>query len=619
VTGTRSEPARVALVLVFAACAWLVTHPFLGIFQDGRLYALQGLAQLHPDALGGDVFLRFASQDDYTLFSPLYAMFINWLGVENAARLMTAIGQVWWIVAAIVLARGLLPGRSWLYGAVLVCAVPIYYSAYRALLTGEGFLTPRLYAECLTLTAFSFLLRDRQKLAIGTQIVCFAIHPLMAMSGALVMAGWYLRDRATWVLTTLVGAGTLAAVAIARLTPISAFTVIDADWLTIIGKRTPIVTPDQWDSVYLASLLTTVTIMLLASRHATRPALKRLAMPAAVAVGLGICVSIVGSWLFPTVILAQGQGWRWAWFPMVLAVVALPDVLGGAWRADAATRAGILLAAAAILIGSPAAAYLAGAGLVLAGVAGSVPKRLARALYLLATAVCAVAAFGWMHSTFHMLGSSLDSDPVTSWSWRKIVSAWVEDGVGVAVLSVLVVRLALGSSAVLLPGAVVSACAALSIVFSAGSWTRSDYTNAAHASFQAWRDVIPVSAEVLWGKDPALVWILLERRNYVSADQTAGVVFSREATRLMQERARKAGAIVPPTIAFAGAFNATWKPTLPALRLGCRTAEDLDFVITNRRVPAPEAAAPVELETSRVQETLYLYDCASLRQLNPVS
>ena len=50
---------------------------------------LQALAHLKPDLLSNDIFLRFGSQDNYTLFSPLYAAVISLLGVEPAASLLT--------------------------------------------------------------------------------------------------------------------------------------------------------------------------------------------------------------------------------------------------------------------------------------------------------------------------------------------------------------------------------------------------------------------------------------------------------------------------------------------------------------------------------------------------
>ena len=57
---------------LLALATWALSHRYLGLFHDARLYTLQALARLHP-ALSADVFLRFGSQDRFTIFSPLYA------------------------------------------------------------------------------------------------------------------------------------------------------------------------------------------------------------------------------------------------------------------------------------------------------------------------------------------------------------------------------------------------------------------------------------------------------------------------------------------------------------------------------------------------------------------
>ncbi len=52
---------------------WCLSHGYQGLFHDAGLYALQALAHRYPDFLSRDVFLRFGSQDRFTVFSPLVA------------------------------------------------------------------------------------------------------------------------------------------------------------------------------------------------------------------------------------------------------------------------------------------------------------------------------------------------------------------------------------------------------------------------------------------------------------------------------------------------------------------------------------------------------------------
>jgi len=61
------------VVGLLGIATWALSHSYRGIFHDAGLYTLQALARLHPDSLPEDVFLKFGSQDGFTIFSPIYA------------------------------------------------------------------------------------------------------------------------------------------------------------------------------------------------------------------------------------------------------------------------------------------------------------------------------------------------------------------------------------------------------------------------------------------------------------------------------------------------------------------------------------------------------------------
>jgi hypothetical protein len=77
-----------AVLALFCAATWALSHSYRGIFHDAGLYTLQALAHLDPGYLGQDVFLRFGSQDRFTIFGALYAGAMH-LGPEPAASLLT--------------------------------------------------------------------------------------------------------------------------------------------------------------------------------------------------------------------------------------------------------------------------------------------------------------------------------------------------------------------------------------------------------------------------------------------------------------------------------------------------------------------------------------------------
>src|SRR5271168_3588276 len=96
--GFQSKFAAVPLALMLLTL-WLALHGYHGLADDGQIYAFQAFARLHPQ-LKADLYLQNTSQDQFTLFSPLYARCIELLGLENAARLLTLSLTLWLLAAA---------------------------------------------------------------------------------------------------------------------------------------------------------------------------------------------------------------------------------------------------------------------------------------------------------------------------------------------------------------------------------------------------------------------------------------------------------------------------------------------------------------------------------------
>src|SRR5271168_2971062 len=109
-----------ALMLVVL---WILMHGYQGFAGDAQIYAFQALARIHP-ALSADLYLQNTSQDNYTVFSPFYAWFIGWIGLDNAARLLTLCFTLWVLTAAWILAAALTTrAAAWLAVAFLIIVV----------------------------------------------------------------------------------------------------------------------------------------------------------------------------------------------------------------------------------------------------------------------------------------------------------------------------------------------------------------------------------------------------------------------------------------------------------------------------------------------------------------
>jgi hypothetical protein len=410
--------------------------------------------------------------------------------------------------------------------------------------------------------------------------------------------------------------GTLATVAVSRFWETGVLRPIDQGWLDLIAHRTPIVTPESWDLVFWSRLILAATVLLLACRYPLRPGAARLPGAALTVLILGIAVAMTGAWAFPTVLLAQGQAWRWAWLPMVLAVMAVPVLSSFIWRTCAEQRPTLLLGAAALLAGPPAGLILS----VTAAFTAILPKRVlaasASVLRVLSVSLLLIALALWLQ-TFSRLPRTLLGLTIESGATQAALSGWFDDGVLGGIAAWIIFDLIRRFHSPVLASIVGAGVLVTGACYSAPLWMRDHYSNQAHADFQSWRNVMPPDAEVLWGKDPVVVWSLLERRSFLSTDQTAGAVFSREATMHMYRRASESAAIMPSSVVFSGMYNAVWKPSVPALLAGCRSAADLDFVVTNEPLDLPEAAPPVEFpRDDSAREVLRLYSCETLRAIS---
>src|ERR1700722_3528258 len=162
--GFQSKFAIFALALL-PVTLWLALHGYHGITEDGQIYAFQAYARLHPQ-LAFDLYLQNTSQDQFTLFSPLYAWFIGLLGLESAARLLTLIFTLWFLAATYGFARTV-AGRdaAWLAVAFLLIVAGDYGGSgvFQIL---DPFLTARLPAEALIISALLCHARGMKRLGL---------------------------------------------------------------------------------------------------------------------------------------------------------------------------------------------------------------------------------------------------------------------------------------------------------------------------------------------------------------------------------------------------------------------------------------------------------------------
>ncbi len=585
---------RIALVML-GVLTWAVGHTYLGLFHDAGLYTLQALARLRPEDLGFDVFLRFGSQDRFTLWSPLYAALIRGVGVDAAAAGLTFTSQLACIGAAWMLVRALVPVRAALAGMVVLVAIPGYYGPDRIFTMLEAFVTPRLAAEALVLAGLAAWIHGRRGIAIAVLLCALLMHPLMALAGvAVVLCLGVALPRPRVALALVVPA-------IAVLALRGRF---DADWLTLVVARSPYLFLAYWrieDWSRLAVLLATLAA---GARSLEVPLARRLCVALLVTVPAGLALTALGADAAHWVLATQLQTWRWQWLGTVVAALLLPAILWRLWAGGGAGRATCLILAAAWVFGATAQG-LPAAMLALAALAFA--RRLAPAhlrLILWGAATLMLVALAWDVATNLTFTALYYLDPRLPLWMRRLISL-TGDGVAPAILGLGFAwldtrpgsRLPLYGIIALLTGASV---AILPPVWQ--TWNRHPYGPAAVANAATLRTALPTAAEVFVAESPLYAWMLLARPSYLSVLQTSGLVFSRPAALELRRRAQALRAAVPPETFLQ------WESGGSALSL---SASQLRAVCDSGAVPFLLTGVDLGVAPLATAAPLRLYRCQS--------
>jgi hypothetical protein len=589
------------MVLLWAL-TWALSHPYKGIFHDAQLYTLQALARLNPDSLSHDVFLSFGSQDRYTLFSPLYAAVIHWIGTEPAAAVLTVILQAGFLLGAAALVRTVVPGTAALVGIAVLSAIPGSYGAAEVFTCIEPFVTPRMGAEALVLGSLAAALSGRARLAWTLLVPAILLHPVMAGAGLAGLLCLHVGIPRPKLTAALIGLA-IALLLLASLAPAdSPFGRFDASWLTIVDHRSPYLFLASWSledwgrtAVYLATLA--VGAFALPPDDAQMPAAgraRRLARVALLTASGGLALTLMACDGLHLVLLTQLQPWRWLWLATAVAALLLPVIAMTCWRTGQSGKATAVLLVAAWIFGSGIFALVAAA----LAVATPLTKRLrpdeARwvvygACTLLLVAVSLRIAGNLLFSEVFYLDPRI---PL----WIRKAASFVHDGavpVAAILLAVWLASRPRGTASLIVLAAVSAATLVMLLPEVWSEWSQQKFPQRMQAQFAPWRALIPPGGEVFWSESGLEAWVLLERPSYLSVVQTSGVVFSRAAALEMQRRALALSAVVPPAafMDFSG-NGAGIGPSREQLERACATGE-FDFVVSSVALSwAPLATLP---------------------------
>jgi len=613
----------VSLMLV---TLWLCLHGYHGLTGDGQIYAFQAFARLHPP-LAADLYLQNTSQDQFTLFSPLYTWCIALFGLEDAARLLTLLFTLWFLAAAWSFAAAV-TGRdaAWLAVAFLLIVAGDYGGSgvFRML---DPFLTARLPAEALAIVALACYVHGMKRLGLLLALASLFIHPLMALPGLLLIVCLWLPVRVSLLsaIGGVIATLALAVVAINVSTASHALTVMDEPWLNVVRERSQFLLLQLW-SIHDWNINALPFISLGFTAIATADERMRKLCAAAALVGAaGLAVACIGGLIGPVAILVQGQAWRWVWITAFMSVALVPVTAMQAWRDEkCGPLCAVLLVLGWTLPGADGTACVSLA-LFFWLTRAHVNSRLASYFRPISIAL-GIAIVLWISMKCWAIVS-----PANPPSGRAPVGAvQVQNMLALKIPAVLLgalvwwgIRASRATWVVMLVSAMLAGFSVL-IFPTAFKQPRTLATAADIHEFADWANAIPPTSTVLVAPPHdvgAFVWFTLGRPNYLALDQSSGVVFSRTTALEVLRRSEVLLPLMDPDwkilTSLSGKSNSSRKneaatrPLTPENLSQVCADPQLGFVISPVRV----GFDPLRHEHSGAWKDWNLYDCRKVRSI----
>jgi hypothetical protein len=536
-----------ASLALLCVVVWAVSHSYVGLFHDAILYTLQALARSDPSSLSHDVFLRFGSQDRFSIFSSLYAAAANAWGIERSAAALTLTFQLALIVSAWWLARTVTNSSLALLGCAIFIAVPAQYGADRVFTCIEAFVTPRMAAEALVLASIACALHSRRKLAFAFLAVAALFHPIMAAAGIAALCWLYIGLRHPRLVILIMLLAALLLIAEAALMPMGQWGRFDPTWWVLVKNRSPYLFLVHWNLDDWSRALLSITTLAIGVMSLPVSKARSLALVALLVVLSGLALSLLTCDVLHLTLFTQLQSWRWQWLGSIAAALLMPKIIESQWHSSKAGSAAALLLVSAWVFESGELSLIALTfAIACQAFSARIAPQHARLFFYGACGMLAISILWRLASDFeftesHYIDSNLPA------AFKKLMS-FCRDGLAPVALIVAAwwwLRFR-SRSATIVVGCLSAAAAALVLPTMAEPWFEQEFSPTVILQFAQWRAKLPVAAEVLSVQSPLPVWLLLSRPNYISTAQSSGIVFSRATALELQHRAETLKDFIPP-------------------------------------------------------------------------
>ena len=636
-TPTRHDPLDAWQWLMLVGL-WCISHRYEGLIHDARLYAVQALRVLRPADFVDDLFFAHGSQDAFTLFPRVQAVFVDAIGLPGTSFLLTLAGHILWITGAHALfSRLKLCHGSLFWGLASLAALPPDFGAEAIFGYGEGFLTARIFVEALTFWALAFV-GPKPVLSALIVGVALVLHPIYGLIAAATIFAILLGNDLRWAFFIPIGA--LAGLILAGLEvgPFAALLqTMDPEWRRIIDESNSIYLPLSWSTVAYCGVIVDVVVLGLCLLRASQAQRRLYVSILLVAIG-GLGASVAAD-LSSNLLLIQLQLSRALWLLAAAANFGLGTIVY-----ELASRRSGRPALAILGVGSciQAEPYLS-LGLVAVGAYAAAPILRSGATETPRWAALAAGAVGvlglplfafsaFLHVRTLWAASALDLGSLLMVLTTPFRFDWA-----LVFLGLFVAPWA-AEAGVRTPRPLALAVMAVGVI----SWLARptfDRDLESGVSLEAMREAIPSDALVYWhatgevaGKASQLIWFGLDRRPYLTGPQSAGLIFNRETALDFERRVENLATLdadvyrnIPNRTILA--LRALPAPPLDDVQTACGSSPDLDFIVLGTPIDAPAVAVWTPRAPSWSTEiyrrdtpvpaqsrSFYLYRCEELRR-----
>jgi len=627
------------VIFSILASLWLLKHPYSGIWHDGIIYTFMALKDLYPDVFANDLFIKFGSQDSYTIFPQIYAVLIKSFGIYKSALILTVSGQLLWVFAAVTLFRTFLKGKELYISLAILFFMKSYYWGFNTFQYAEPFVNPRIFSEAFCILGITCILKKKHFTSAVLFIVSFLIHPLMTLGAGLIVYVYLVLayPRVLFSAPILV-----AAILLLGLFKIEPFTgvlrVISPEWHQIIKERFHYLFSIQWPLKDWAELFFTVSVTAAACLF-SKGVMRRLFLSSIIGACCGMLVNIIGGELFKNEFITQIQAWRCLWFlQFISALGAAMLIINFLELANWENR--LLLCSFLVL-----AWYSISLGVISFGItliflylcvraSGNdlSPIKLLRPIAFLIIVIIIIINITLpdMISLIRILiKNDFNIEFLSKLSELASLNLFIP-----LVLSLVIFffyynwEKSPSFKIIFLSFAVLAI--SLTVWDRQSSWSKMIERNEDNTAF--FRYVLPHDATILWDGSSEIPWFGARRPSYISAQQGCGAIYNQKTAF---EYAKRVNIVFPLMDESAlesrkiGYRLYSWfdKNKFKSKYLGvCRAAEGLDYIVSSVNIPGKSiahwrSAVPIartriledgRFEVSRDQD-FYLYDCRGFK------